>query len=132
MNSTKTTQVLIADDDAEMRNLLASILRSYGYINIEFASDGQKALEALETKFSRIGIAFLDINMPQLSGIDVMKQAKVVKPDCFCVIITGQSDMDTVRSALESGARGFVVKPFSAKKIVDLLVRYERETGAAA
>ncbi|MET3131172.1 two-component system chemotaxis response regulator CheY [Oxalobacteraceae bacterium GrIS 1.11] len=123
----KEVGVLIADDETAMRDLLGSILRSYGYTQIEFAADGSRALDVLGKDDSAVELAFLDISMPELSGIDVMMRIQAMRPDCFCVIVSAHSDMDSVLAALGAGARGFVVKPFNANKIAEVLRKYERE-----
>ena len=122
-------EILIADDEAEMRNLLASILRSRGYSNIEHAADGVQASRALERAAPAPRLAFLDIHMPGLSGIEVLVRAQASRPACFCVMVSGKSATENVLAALEKGARGFVVKPYNIKKITDVLDKFEREVG---
>lgn len=129
MSKLKDVGILVADDEGEMRNLLASVLRGCGYTNIDYASDGLKAFDTLKQKSKDIRIAFLDINMPGMTGIEVMKQGKEVRPDCFYVIVSGNSAVENVKAAIETGARGFVVKPYNTKKIADVLAKYERAMG---
>lgn len=130
MNASKArVDILIADDEAEMRDLLASILRSCGYSNIEFAADGVQASAALERAAPALRLAFLDIHMPGRSGIEVLVRAQTREPACFCVMVSGTSAMESILSALEKGARGFVVKPYNIKKITDVLDKFEREVG---
>lgn len=119
--------VLIADDEAEMRNLLATIVRSCGYQNIVAAADGAKAMEILGRPESGIGLAFLDINMPGMSGIEVLLEARKTRPRCAYVMVSGLSAVDNVMTSLKAGAIGFIVKPYTTKKIFDMLTKYERE-----
>lgn len=126
MSDLRQTGILIADDEGEMRNLLALILKTCGYTNIEFASDGQKAIEMLGKP--QIGLAFLDINMPGFSGIEVMTQVKDIRPNCYCVMVSGHSALENVLAALNAGARAFIVKPYNQKKIGDILAKFERES----
>lgn len=126
----KDIGILIADDEGEMRNLLASILRSCGYWAIGYASDGSQALATLEQEGSAVGIAFLDINMPGLTGIEVVLRARASRPDCFCVIVSAHSALENVLAALEAGARGFIVKPYNIRKIAEVLDKYARESAA--
>lgn len=120
--NTNTVSVLIADDEPLMRQLLASILRSMGYGNISQAADGPQALEAI--KDDGVQIAFLDIDMPGFTGIEVMEVAKATRPDCFFVIVSSHSGLDNVLAALNCGARGFIVKPYNAQKIHDVLLKF--------
>lgn len=119
-------EVLVADDEPEMRNVLSSVLRSIDYTNIRQASDGDEALRIIGQQTPPVQVAFLDINMPGQNGIDVLKKAKEVNPKCFCVIVSAHSAVENVKTALLAGARGFVVKPYSAKKILDVLVKFEQ------
>ena len=116
--------VLIADDETLMRQLLASILRSMGYQNISYASDGPKAVEAISD--DGIQIAFLDIDMPGFTGLEVLEIAKNKHPDCFFVIVSSHSGLDNVLAALNGGARGFIVKPYNAQKIHDVLLKFKK------
>lgn len=115
--------VLIADDEPLMRQLLASILRSMGYQNIAYASDGPKAVEAIND--DGIQIAFLDIDMPGFTGLEVLALARNTRPDCFIVIVSSHSGLDNVLAALNGGARGFIVKPYNAQKIHDVLLKFK-------
>lgn len=125
MHNKKTTTILIADDEVDMRSLLTSILRSCGYSNIVHAVDGLKAIDVISA--SDIDIAFLDIDMPGMTGIEVLKTLNSANTRCFSVIVSAHSALDNVKGALDAGARGFVVKPYSARKILDLLARFEKE-----
>jgi len=117
--------VLIADDEPLMRQLLASILRSMGYARISEAADGPQALEAI--KDDGVQIAFLDIDMPGFTGIEVMEIARSTRPDCFFVIVSSHSGLDNVLAALNCGARGFIVKPYNAQKIHDVLLKFAQQ-----
>lgn len=121
-----SVEVLIADDDAELRSTLASVLRSCGYSFIHYASNGGDAVQFIEKGRPEIHLAFLDISMPVLNGIDATKKIQEIKPNCFCVIVSGYSDIENVKNALTAGAKGFVVKPFTTQKIIDVLTKFEQ------
>ena len=122
MASVNKVAVLIADDEPLMRQLLASILRSMGYVNITYAADGPQAVAAIND--DGVEIAFLDIDMPGFTGIEVLEIAKSTRPDCFFVIVSSHSGLDNVLAALNCGARGFIVKPYNAQKIHDVLLKF--------
>lgn len=122
MAGVNRTAVLIADDEPLMRQLLASILRNMGYQDIRHAADGPQAVEAIQE--GGIHIAFLDIDMPGFTGLEVLEIAKSTRPDCFFVIVSSHSGLENVLAALNSGARGFIVKPYNAQKIHDVLLKY--------
>lgn len=114
-----------------MRELLAQILRSHGHQQIRFAEDGQRAIDLLGAQRANIALAFIDLNMPGFNGIEVLTLARTLLPDCYCVVVSGHSDLSNVTAAIGAGARGFIVKPYSVKKISDMLARFERERGTA-
>lgn len=119
--------VLIADDEAPMRNLLASVLKNCGYSNFIHAADGQQAMECLRTAGQSLRLAFLDIDMPGFSGLEVLQLARETRPACAYVIVSGHSGIDNVISAMNRGAAGFIVKPYTSQKIADVLAKFERE-----
>ena len=117
--------IMIADDDPAMRQLLGMILRAEGYNKLDFANDGQQAIDLLSNAAHPVHMAFLDINMPGFSGLKVMELSKSKAPDCFYVIISANSDLDNVVTALKKGARGFIVKPYTAGKIHEILAKFQ-------
>lgn len=119
--------VLIADDETNMRNLLAAVLKSCGYTNFIHAADGQQAMECLRTADKSLRLAFLDIDMPGFTGLEVLQLARETWPGCAYVIVTAHSAIDNVISAMNRGAAGFVVKPYTPQKIADVLAKFERE-----
>jgi CheY-like chemotaxis protein len=118
----RTLRILVADDDPNARNLLVSILREAGYREIVHAADGQRAL-ALLREPAPFALAFLDIDMPGYSGLEVLELARERQPDCRWIVVSANSALDNVLAGLRAGANGFVVKPYSMNKIFDVLAR---------
>ena len=119
----KRSAVLVAEDMGEMRLLLGMILKELGYRDIAFASTGLEAEKLCHKRQFRL--AFLDIELPGMSGIEVMKKLRVQLPDCFCLVVSAHSDPDNVKCALAAGAHGFIVKPYRARQIAEALETYE-------
>ncbi|WP_233080087.1 response regulator [Rheinheimera soli] len=71
-------------------------------------------------------LVFLDIELPDGSGIELLKRFKQQKPDCFVVMVSGVSTLDNVKASIAAGAASFVVKPFSADKILAVLKQFDR------
>lgn len=109
--------LLVADDDRLTRELLASILRTHGYI-VETAEDGQDALE----RVSRGGIelVLLDIMMPRLSGLEACRLLKGMTTESFLpiVLVTVKTDSASRVEGLKIGADDYVCKPFEEKELV--------------
>jgi len=94
MSEKSKVEILIADDDGSLRGLLASIIRSSGYHSIVGVSNGQEVVKLLENKHRNIRIAFLDIEMPMMNGLEVLQHVKSVRPECFCVMVSGHSSSE--------------------------------------
>ncbi len=129
-----TTPVIIADDEPLMREVLASALRSLGYRSIAYAADGRQAAQLLEQAEYRRAIVFLDIHMPGMNGLAVLEHARHIGSGAFIVIVSADSALERVLAALAGGAKGFVIKPYTTQKILDMINKFEKEQveGAAA
>lgn len=99
---------VIADDHPAMLTAVADVLIKHGVDVVGRASDGQDALEQIETKQPRV--ALVDVRMPRLSGIELAKRAIVVAPNTSIVFYTAYGDRALLSEALDVGARGFVLK----------------------
>ena len=117
-------EILVDDDEKEIRSLLGLMLKNRGYTNITFACDGLGAIDVMQQK--SLDLAFLDINMPGIDGISVLKHGMELNASCFYVIVSAQSDLHSVKDVIKAGARGFIVKPFTERKVVDLLGKFEQ------
>ena len=109
------TRVLVVDDDKLIRELLKAILRDEGFNVVGEAKDGQTAL-------AQVGkltpdVVCLDVNMPGMSGLDVLRALQEATPQTKVIMITGDATMATVRDAVALGAAGYVIKPFKAGKV---------------
>lgn len=120
----KPRHVLIVDDVHDMRSLLKTTLYKLDVHEIEEASSGQKALELYYQQGH--DLVFLDINLPDMSGIEVLEKILDRNRRAHVIMVSGEASADNVRSSLGVGARGFVVKPYSPSKIKNALDRYQR------
>jgi two-component system chemotaxis response regulator CheY len=102
--------VLVVDDDALMRELLKAILREEGFTVVGEAKDGQDALKQLDRLSP--DVVCLDVNMPGMSGLEVLKAIQRAAPNIKVVMVTGDASMSTVREAVSYGAAGYLIKPF--------------------
>ena len=114
--------VLIVDDMPDMRSLLRATLLKLGITSVAEAEDGAQALATYQHE--NIDIVFLDINMPGVSGLELLVELKRIDPKVYVVMVSGESSMSNVRAAIGFGAKGFVVKPYSADKIEEALKRF--------
>src|SRR4051812_23703437 len=111
------TTVLVADDDADIRDLVAFKLEQAG-LEVITAEDGQQALE--QARLRRPNLAVLDISMPVLSGIDVcrMLRAGAATADMLIIMLTARVQEQDVEGGFSAGADDYVTKPFSPRELV--------------
>jgi two-component system chemotaxis response regulator CheY len=113
--------VLVADDDAVTRSLLSGILRRMGFTDVTEVRDGSKAVTAFERH--KPGIVCLDIEMPGLSGLEVLAKIREASSETIVLLITGATTEGNVRSAIAAKADGVIAKPFSMATIAREIAR---------
>ena len=69
-------------------------------------------------------LVYLDIELPHISGLEVLKKIRETMPDITVVIVSGESSTENVTTAIKIGANGFIVKPFNSGRILDTLQSY--------
>jgi len=111
--------VLIVDDNEMTRALLRTILKSDGYIVVGEASSSKSGLD--QTLKLRPDVVFLDILMPDGSGVDLLKEIKRELPKTVALMVTAKRDVETVKECLGNGATGFILKPFNAGIVLKTL-----------
>ncbi|MBN1331102.1 MAG: response regulator [Candidatus Heimdallarchaeota archaeon] len=111
--------LLITDDDKDIREIFIEILKRSGYVNIESAGTGEEAIEILSNKF--IDIALIDLNLPDINGIDLISQYRTISPDTEFIIITGYGSIDSAIKAMQFDVGGYLEKPVSGDKLLRTL-----------
>jgi len=118
------TTAIIADDVKEMRKLLASTLSALNIKIIDEVDNGRDALNLII--LNKPHLCFLDIDMPQMNGLEVLDEIRIQSIDVYPVIISGHSTADNVKNAITLGAKGFVVKPYTLNKVKQITEKYQR------
>jgi DNA-binding NtrC family response regulator len=118
----RPTLVLLAEDDVELRKLIATTLRADGYEVVE-AANGMELLDALELMLSRrLPDAIVsDVRMPLLSGMDVLAVIRASSTEIPVILITAFGDVDTHGEAHDLGAVAILDKPFDMSALTTLL-----------
>lgn len=107
--------VLVVDDDEDARNLLQRTLQQAGF-EVAVAVDGAEALRLVPEL--GIGVVLLDIRMPRLSGIDVLKHLVETVPGICIMMVTAVRDTETAVAAMKLGAYDYVTKPVNRDNVV--------------
>jgi two-component system response regulator HydG len=102
-------RVLVVDDDQAIRDALSRTLEKLGY-EVVLAEDGQAGLDRLRE--GEVHILLADLQMPKLSGQELLKSAKLLDPDVEVVMITGHGTVEDAVEAMKKGAYDFITKPF--------------------
>jgi UDP-3-O-[3-hydroxymyristoyl] N-acetylglucosamine deacetylase len=113
-------KILIIDDEKNIQVSLASILEDEGY-KIFFAKDGEEGIEKF--KNVRPEAVFLDIWLPGIDGIEVMKTILTADPSVIIIMMSGHSSIAAAVSAVKAGAYDFLEKPLSLEKVIFVLKR---------
>jgi len=117
-------KILVIDDEEFIRINLKDIFTSEKY-SVDLASLGKKGLNTIKT--NQYDLAFLDINLPDMNGIDVLKEIKKIEPDLLVIIITGFASVESAVNAIKLGAYDYIKKPFKADAI-KLITKLALET----
>jgi len=110
-------RILIVDDTLFMRTLLKNILFSGGHAIVGEAGDGDEAIE--KYKELKPDLVTMDVVMPKMNGIEALKAIKAIDPNAKVIMCTAVGQEQMVKLAIKSGARGYVVKPFQAPKVLE-------------
>ena len=114
--------VLVVDDEADIRELVAGVLEDEGY-TVRTAADSDSALNAIEDR--RPSLVLLDVWLQgsRLDGLQILEQVKKRDPTLPVIMISGHGNLDTAVAAIREGAVDFIEKPFEAGKLLHLVAR---------
>jgi DNA-binding NtrC family response regulator len=106
--------ILIIDDDPVACRLFKKIISKEGY-QVLSATDAGRGLRLIKEKSPEI--VFLDIKMPRIDGIELLRRIRKANQDVIVIMLTGFATLDTARKAMELGAHDYVTKPFDLEAI---------------
>ncbi len=111
--------VLLCDDALFMRTMLRGIVSAGGFEVLGEAENGRRAVEQYTAL--RPDVVLMDMVMPELSGVDAVRQIRQLDPNARIVMCSAMGQQQLVAEALEAGARGFITKPFTASRVIEAL-----------
>ena len=114
-------KILIVDDSRTSRKILRTILENAGHEVIGEAVDGVDGV----AKFQELSpeITTLDITMPNMDGLEALKEIKKVNPSAKIIMVTAAGQQSKMVEAIKNGASEFVTKPFEADEITGLIAK---------
>ncbi|MBK7974816.1 MAG: sigma-54-dependent Fis family transcriptional regulator [Deltaproteobacteria bacterium] len=110
----RSPHVLVVDDEPPIRALCRRVLDRDGY-DVEEASDGRAALELLD--LGEFDVVVTDLRMPELQGLDLLREVKARQPEVEVIIITAHGTVHDAIEAMKQGALDFLVKPFDLEEL---------------
>ncbi len=115
--------ILLVDDEESIRTLGRRVLGALGYTAMT-AADGVEAVETYRRHARRIDLVILDLIMPRVHGRDIIRRLRHINPQVRVLLSSGYSDPQTVRTALDEGALGFLPKPFDVADLSRALAEH--------
>jgi two-component system, chemotaxis family, chemotaxis protein CheY len=113
--------VLVCDDAVFMRTMLSDILQQAGFTIIGEADTGTRAVS--KYKELRPDLVTMDIVMPDMGGIDAVREITAFDPDARVVMCSAMGQQALVVDAIQAGAKDFVVKPFQPSRVLEAVQR---------
>ncbi len=117
-NMEQDDSVLIVDDERVMRDSLTEWLKEDGY-QVYAAESGMEALKLIEEKNPLVAV--VDIKMPGMDGITLLRKIRETHPNVLVIIITAFATIDNAVQAMKEGAYDFITKPFPPEKLSNML-----------
>jgi DNA-binding NtrC family response regulator len=112
----KHSRILVVDDDESIRNTIKAILEDEGYI-VDIASTGKEAIKrSQETVYN---VALLDIRLPDIEGVELLKLMKDAVPRTRKIMVTGYPSMQNAVAALNKNADVYLIKPVDIEKLLN-------------
>ena len=112
--------ILIVDDDAGARRTFGNILKAKGY-DIDTAGTGAEALSKIKEKF--FNIVFLDIRLPDISGLEVLKLIGEINEDTVAIMVTAYASIDSSIEAINEAAYSYITKPVNMDQVMQVINR---------
>ena len=112
-------KLMIVDDSNIIRNKIRRAQEGQEFEVVASATNGNEAIRSFNS--TRPQVVTMDLTMPQMDGIECIEKLVNIDPDVLILVVSALSDKATGIEALQKGARGFLLKPFTEKQLVDAL-----------
>lgn len=112
--------ILVVDDDDDVRDAVVFILQSLGY-KTSLARNGKEALDIYRDNYSEIDIVLLDWRMPGMNGKECFRKLRSINPEVVAILTTGFGQEGMAQELLEDGIQGFIRKPYRTQELADVI-----------
>jgi excisionase family DNA binding protein len=113
---TARSRILLVDDEESIRKLLSRMLESS--YDVEIAADGDAAIRLLRQPGAHYDLLISDLNMPDMDGLTLIREAQRINPTLAAIVITGYSTESSAIEALNLGVTGYLTKPFGTTQVL--------------
>ena len=113
------TRTMIVDDSEELRLAMKDFLLIHNHTVVAEASDGIEAIEKYHSE--KPELVFLDLTIPKLDGLSVLKKIRFQDPDSKIIVITGNDDMKIFEECTRLGVLAFLIKPFDLNDVLSAI-----------
>jgi DNA-binding NtrC family response regulator len=121
----KRPLILVIDDDMDICEFFKKVLPEEGY-EVTHVLDAKSGLDVV--KRTRPDMVLLDLNMPEMGGVEGLRRIREMDPDAAVIMTTGYGSMETVKEAMLLGARDYLTKPFDIEILMDSIRKGFRES----
>jgi two-component system chemotaxis response regulator CheY len=118
-------KILIADHNSITLNMFSTVIQNIGIPRPVQATSGQLAIK--EFKAQKIDISFIDFSLPDMSGLDVLREFKEIRKDAFVVMLCLEASEENIQAAIQAKVNGFLIKPFQPYSVIKLIHKYETQ-----
>ena len=118
-----STDILIIDDEADIRDLISGILEDDGQFQVRSARDSDEALEAVRRRRPSLVVLDIWLQGSRIDGLELLSMFKEIDPDMPVIVISGHGTIETAVAAISKGAYDFVEKPFTADRLLLVVQR---------
>ena len=126
MEKPSTLNIVVIDDDMEILDSFKTIFEHTGF-NLFLSNSGKAAIE--QSGKQHFHIAFIDLYMPEMNGLDTMIQLKEINPELITVMISGFRNEDMLERALKAGASNYLYKPLDVQDIFGITLKLAQQLG---
>lgn len=117
-------KILVCDDDEQARHFISSVISKHLKCEVSKAHDGAECIDIYDTSYD---LVFLDLDLPDIHGLSVLKRIRNIDPSAKVIIVTGNTDIQSAVTAMQRGAIQYLTKPLRVKELRNILDDIIRE-----